>query len=172
MNIFYLHRNPSQAAEFMYNKHVVKMILESAQMLCTAHHILGSGDKVPYKPAHVNHPSTIWVRESNLHYNWLYEHMLALGRIYHNKYGREHLTITKCADPLLIPPLNIPCVGFKQPPQCMPEEYKANSSVDAYWNYYIGEKHSVAHESETIYTKKPYTNEEVINPSFIAAAVL
>lgn len=172
MNIFYLHRNPSSAAKFMYNKHVVKMILESAQMLCTAHHVLGSGDKVPYKPAHVNHPSTIWVRESNSHYNWLYTHMLALGRIYRNKYGREHLTIIKCADPLFLPPLNIPCVGFKQPPQCMPDEYKHIDSIDAYWNYYIGEKYTVAHESETIYTKKPYINEKVINPSSTAAAVL
>ena len=162
MNIFYLHRDPVTAASYMYNKHVVKMILESAQMLCTAHHVLGSGDKVPYKPAHINHPSTIWTRTSNLHYDWLYTHMLALGNLYQTKYGREHLTITKCRESLFLAPLNIPCVGFQQPPQCMPDEYKASSSIEAYWNYYIGEKYTVAHNSETIYTKKPNTNEKSI----------
>jgi len=172
MNIFYLHRNPFKAAKYQYNKHVVKMVLESAQMLCTAHHHYGNGDNVPYKKAHYNHPSTIWVRESNEHYEWLYYHMLALGAEYKKRYSKTHLVIEKCLQPLLNRPPGIPKVSFKQPPQCMPDEYKANSSIDAYWNYYIGEKHTVAHESETIYTKKPYINEEVINPSSIAAAVL
>ena len=58
------------------------MILESAQMLCTAHHVFGNGNNVPYKQAHLNHPSTIWVRENTHHYYWLYEHMLALGEEY------------------------------------------------------------------------------------------
>ena len=61
MNIFYLHRDPVIAAKVQYNKHVVKMILESAQMLCTAHHCYGDKDQiqnVPYKKAHYNHPST------------------------------------------------------------------------------------------------------------------
>ena len=49
MNIFYLHSDPIKAAQIQYNKHVVKMILESAQMLCTAHHHYGAGDNVPYK---------------------------------------------------------------------------------------------------------------------------
>ena len=71
MNIFYLDKCPKKAARLQYNKHVVKMILESAQMLCTAHHHYGNGDNVPYKKAHYNHPSTIWVRENSLHYDWL-----------------------------------------------------------------------------------------------------
>jgi hypothetical protein len=55
MNIFYLNSDPKKAAVIQYNKHVVKMILESAQMLCTAHHHYGSAElnypmvKVPYK---------------------------------------------------------------------------------------------------------------------------
>mgnify|MGYP003655908374 CR=1 FL=1 len=65
MNIFYLHKDPHEAAKLQYNKHVVKMILESAQMLCTAHHeVMGEDADVPYKRAHVNHPSTIWARRS------------------------------------------------------------------------------------------------------------
>ena len=62
MNIFYLHRDPEEAVKPMYNKHIVKMILETAQLLCTAHHELGNGENVPYKKTHVNHPSTVWVR--------------------------------------------------------------------------------------------------------------
>jgi len=76
MNIFYLHHNPYKAATFFYDKHKVKMILECAQMLCTAHHVHDNGDNVPYKKAHLNHPSTIWARSSRSNYYWLYEHML------------------------------------------------------------------------------------------------
>ena len=99
MNIFYLHSNPVEAARLQYNKHVVKMILESAQMLCTAHHCYGDRDQkenVPYKQAHLNHPSTIWARKSRSTYMWLYEHMLALGHEYTRRYNRKHLTIIKC----------------------------------------------------------------------------
>ena len=158
MNIFYLHKDPVIAAKVQYNKHVVKMILESAQMLCTAHHMLGDRDvdgdfvNVPYKKAHVNHPSTIWVRENSLHYDWLYEHMMALGDEYTRRYGKTHLSITKCGH-LRAAPIDIPHEPFEQPPQCMPDEYKNDCSIKAYWNYYIGEKHIVAGKNEKIYEK-------------------
>ena len=101
MNIFYLHRDPHKAAEYQYNKHVVKMILESAQMLCTAHHcIMGSDADVPYKLAHRNHPSTKWARQSGQNYAWLYYHMMELGREYEKRYGKKHLSIIKCEDAL------------------------------------------------------------------------
>ena len=153
MNIFYLDKDPVKAAQLQYNKHVVKMILESAQMLCTAHRFYGN-DNVPYKTAHLNHPSTIWVRESDEHYDWLYNHMLALGREYTKRYDREHLSITKCTQPLFCSPKGIPYKKLVQPPQCMPDEYKDKCSVQAYWNYYIGEKHTVANpKTEKIWTK-------------------
>ena len=82
MNIFYLDKCPYKAAELQYNKHVVKMILESAQMLCTAHHHYDLFTDVPYKKAHYNHPSTIWVRQNKNHYRWLYNHMIGLGEEY------------------------------------------------------------------------------------------
>ena len=82
MNIFYLDNNPVKAAQVQYNKHVVKMILESAQMLCTAHHHYDNGHNVPYKKAHYNHPSTIWCRQNASQYKWLYDHMVALGKEY------------------------------------------------------------------------------------------
>ena len=160
MNIFYLDKCPKKAAQVQYNKHVVKMILESAQMLCTAHHHYGNGDKVPYKKAHYNHPSTIWVRENAYNYMWLYKHMVALGNEYTKRYGKEHLTITKCFDPLFRLPPGIPIpkpLTNTQPPQCMPDEYKDKCSIQAYWNYYIGEKHTIANpKKEKIYERRPY----------------
>jgi len=153
LNIFYLHEDPRKAAEYQYNKHVVKMILESAQMLCTAHHHFDNGDNVPYKKAHYNHPSTIWVRENSLHYDWLYEHFVALQGEYHRRYGKTHLAFSKCYVPLMSHPENIPHEPFEQPPQCMPDEYKDKCSVKAYWNYYIGDKYRVANSNETIKTK-------------------
>ena len=131
------------------------MILESAQMLCAAHHILGNPNDVPYKLAHKNHPCTIWVRENSLHYDWLYLHMMALGYEYKLRYGKTHMSITKC-EHLYMHPENIPHEEFEQPPQCMPDKYKDPCSVIAYWNYYIGEKHIVANtKTEKIYKKIP-----------------
>ena len=159
MNIFYLDKDPVKAAKLQYNKHVVKMILESAQMLCTAHHcIMGDDADVPYKIAHKNHPSTIWVRESDEHYDWLYNHMLALGREYTKRYDKEHLSITKCTQPLFCSPQGIPYKKLVQPPQCMPDEYKDKCSVQAYWNYYIGEKQPIANQkTEKLYERRPET---------------
>jgi len=155
LNIFYLHEDPRKAAEYQYNKHVVKMILESAQMLCTAHHHYGNGDNVPYKKAHYNHPSTIWVRENSLHYDWLYEHMMALGSEYKRRYGRTHMSIDKCGH-LHEAPADIPHEPFEQPPQAMPDEYKDDCSLQAYWNYYIGAKRIIANwKKEDIYEERP-----------------
>ena len=155
MNIFYLDEDPEVAAIVQYNKHVVKMILESAQMLCTAHHELLNNPDVPYKPAHVNHPSTIWCRQNTRHYFWLYEHMLALGEEYTHRYGKIHSSITKCKEPLRLAPFNMKTYAFEQPPQCMPDEYKADCAIHAYWAYYIGEKHVVAAKDEYIYELIP-----------------
>ena len=159
MNIFYLDKCPDKAARLQYNKHVVKMILESAQMLCTAHHCYGDKDQVenvPYKQAHLNHPSTIWTRRSKSTYMWLYNHMIALGDEYKKRYGKTHLSITKCKDFLAIPPRHIQGDDWCQPPQAMPDEYKTECSIQAYWNYYIGEKHTIANpKTEKIYERRP-----------------
>ena len=148
MNIFYLHSDPKVAASYFYDKHKVKMILECAQMLCTAHIALGNED-VPYRKSHLNHPSSVWVRANNENYQWLYNHMLALGEEYTKRYKRTHLTITKCKDILAVAPLNIPTGSFNEPPQCMPDEYKVdNDSVSAYWNYYEQDKYKIANKNE------------------------
>tara|TARA_R100001509_G_scaffold119503_1_gene73840 strand:- start:1587 stop:2072 length:486 start_codon:yes stop_codon:yes gene_type:complete len=159
MNIFYLDKCPVKAAQVQYNKHVVKMILESAQMLCTAHHCYGDKyqvENVPYKQAHLNHPSTVWTRRSKSTYMWLYNHMMALGNEYTKRYGKTHLSITKCKDFLAIPPRHIQGDDWCQPPQAMPDKYKDECSIQAYWNYYIGEKHIVANpKTEKIYEQRP-----------------
>ena len=157
MNIFYLDKCPDKAARLQYNKHVVKMILESAQMLCTAHHVYGNlyqKENVPYKQAHLNHPSTIWTRASVQHYMWLYNHMLALGDEYTKRYGKTHLTITKCAEFLNVPPVHIQGDEFTQPPQAMPDIFKRDCAIHAYWLYYVHDKKNIAHNKERLYDSK------------------
>ena len=142
MNIFYLDKSPKKSAQQHYNKHVVKMILESAQLLCTAHHIKGNPSDVPYKKTHQNHPSAVWVRSSRQNYMWCYYYMLSLGEEYTKRYGKIHKTISKCKEILSKIPKEIEKTDFTQPPQCMPEEFKSECSIDAYRKYYqIGKAH-------------------------------
>jgi hypothetical protein len=144
MNIFYLDEDPAVAAGMMCDKHVVKMILESAQMLCTAHRIL-DGDQYAnearlYKKGFVDHPSTVWARASRYNYEWLWNHMAALLTEYTNRYGKVHAT-ERLVDPLWVHPGNISeDESFSPPPQCMPDQYKCDDTVQAYRNYYLGEK--------------------------------
>ena len=100
MNIFVLDNDPIVAAQSVCNKHVVKMILESGQMLSTAHRVL---DEKPiserfYKLAHINHPSTIWTRTVSANYQWLYSLWSFLCGEYTERYGKEHLTEIKLRD--------------------------------------------------------------------------
>ena len=152
MNIFYLDRDPEIAAQMMCDKHVVKMILESAQMLCTAHRVL-DGDKYAekmglYKLAHKNHPSTIWVRSSELNYRWLWEHYVALMNEYTYRYGKTHATskLRNALDktPDNMPPIQLTDTPFTDPPQCMPAYCKGDDTVKAYQTYYIVEKSGFA----------------------------
>ena len=145
MNIFYLNKNPKVAAIEHNDKHCVKMILEYAQMLCTAHREL-DGDKRPdhlnmYKRAHLNHPSTVWTRENKPHYDWLYRLFVYLSEEYRYRYSKVHATDLRLREVLKVPPENI-CdnKAFRQPPQCMPDIYKCEDSVTAYQKFYIGEK--------------------------------
>ncbi len=82
--------------------------------------------------------------------------MIALGREYNKRYGKIHLSITKCGDVLKYAPGGIYDNGFTEPPQAMPDEYKDECSIQAYWNYYIGEKHTIANpKTEKIYERRP-----------------
>ena len=97
MNIFFLDKDPVIAAQYHCDKHCVKMILESAQLLSTAHRVLDEDDAHPdlYKVAHKNHPSTIWTRSSEEHYIWLYELFRNLSIEFGNRYGKIHLSWNK-----------------------------------------------------------------------------
>ena len=150
MNIFYFYDKDEsdsfkKSAEAQPDKMLVKMPLETAQMLCTAHRELDGNEWADkqglYKRAYWNHPYTIWARESSSNYMWLYEHFLALGEEYKYRYGREHASIIKLAKPLLCIPDNIKTGAMTPPAQAMPEEYKDEDATVAYRNYCINEKH-------------------------------
>lgn len=137
MNIFYLDEQPRTAARYHCDKHVVKMVLETAQLLSTAHHELGS--TATYKSTHKNHPSALWVRSSRQHYEWAVELWLALMDEYTARYKKVH-ACARLIDELSTPPKRIPDAGWVQPPQCMPDEYHRKCAVDAYRAYYVGAK--------------------------------
>ena len=125
---------------------LVKMPLETAQMLCTAHRELDGDDYADevglYKRAYWNHPCTIWARECYDNYKWLYEHFIALGDEYTFRYGKTHASITKLKDALYFHPDNIEDKeGMTTLAQAMPEEYKDEDPTVAYRNYCINEKH-------------------------------
>ena len=152
MNIFYLSDCPQEAAESHNDKHCVKMILESAQMLSTAHRELdGDVPDILYKSTHKNHPSTIWARSSKQHYDWLYRLFRQLSAEYTLRYsksgnwGRDlkvHKTWNKLGKILKTAPKNIKDNGWVDPPQCMPDHCKKPDTIDAYRNYYLTEKAS------------------------------
>ena len=97
MNIFVLHELPYQAATMQCDKHVVKMVLESAQMLCTAHRVQTPEVEYPfqYRKTHFNHPCNKWIRESAANYQWLYDHFMGLCNEYRMRYNKIHLCYKK-----------------------------------------------------------------------------
>lgn len=144
MNIFYLDHDVTKCAEYHNDKHVVKMILETAQLLCGAHHVTTQTPKeIPYKLAHKNHPCSIWVRESLSNYLYLCELGLALCKEYTDRYGKRHKSqdvIEWC----VTNKVNICDKGLTEPPKAMPDQYKEKDVVKSYRNYYIFEKSKFA----------------------------
>ena len=162
MNIFYLDRDTKKCAEMHVDKHCVKMILEYAQLLSTAHRVLDgtestrksktgrsqkfwkledSRDSVLYSATHINHPSAIWARQSLENYQWLYNMFRDLCYEYKYRYNRDHKT-SLLLNVLQYAPNNIARnVFFTEPTPAMPEQYKvAGDSIQSYKNYYLGDK--------------------------------
>lgn len=162
MNIFYLDHDTKLCAQYHVDKHVVKMIIEYAQLMSTAHRILDgtqyldktkSGNKIKrwkldeyrepvmYKASHINHPSAIWARESHENYQWLWRLFRDLCQEYRHRYGgetdKQHKT-SLMLSPLSYSPVNINRFGlFTDPPQAMPADAKIpGNSLEAYRNYY------------------------------------
>ena len=152
MNIFVLDESPIISAQMQCDKHIVKMPLETAQMLCSVWHRYGQGMNVPYKEAHRNHPCTLWVGDSMDNYNWLWLHGMELCFEYTRRYNKIH----KCQQ--VIMDLSYPSPSkfnfdnyFKTPhPQAMPDIYKStklrihNNTVRAYRQYYVNDKKDIA----------------------------
>lgn len=146
MNIFAVNEDPRLAALELPDKLVPKMIVESAQMLSTAHRVLdgdaGADAKGLYKKAYENHPSTIWVRQDAMNYWWLWMHALTLCQEYKWRYTDEtniaaHKTETVIHE-LQDLPLNIPANKdtnweiLQDLPLCMPDHYKVGSGHKIY----------------------------------------
>lgn len=155
MNLFILDLCPEKAAKYHCDKHVVKMILEVAQMLSTAHWIYDDkpNEKL-YKKTHINHPCTKWIRENDKNYLFAYEIFINLCKEYTNRYNKIHLTEKKLKEILSNIPNNIPIMEKMTTfPQAMPDECKKNNAVDAYRKYYMKEKRDIA---KWKYTEIPY----------------
>jgi len=157
VNIFYVDHDPDKAAKALVDKHVVKMILESAQLLSTAHRVLDgkeyvklsetgrkkkvyvlpdARDGIMYQATHINHPSAVWCRTSVENYNWLVEHFFSLLYEYEFRYGREHKCKQMTYD-LQSPPFNLKAWDWTPMPSCMAEEYIISEDpLTNYRNYY------------------------------------
>jgi hypothetical protein len=168
MNIFYLDHDVVKCAEMHNDKHVVKMILEYAQLLSTAHRYLDGNlidgysktgrkqkryvlssdiDSILYASTHINHPSAIWVRQSPENYIWLANMLVALCEEYTHRYGKIHKVERDGLCYVLFKniPNNIGNSGFTQPTPAMPDKYKVKAdSIQSYRNYYKGDKQHIA----------------------------
>jgi hypothetical protein len=142
MNIFILDRNTIKCAESHNNKHVVKMIVEYSQLLCSAHWV--SGSEAPYKLSHKNHPCSIWTRTCLENYVYLCDLAHDLAKEYTYRYGKRHKSqdiIEWC----MINLPNLPEKGDITPfALAMPDECKIGDGVESYRNYYITHKRHIA----------------------------
>ena len=174
MNIFYLDNDPVKCAEMHNDKHCIKMILEYAQLLSTAHRVLDgvstvgltstgrkktsyvlsdARDAILYSATHINHPSAIWVRQSDKNYDWLFSLFQSLMDEYTYRYGKTH-ACSKLEMFLDRIPNNIPQKPFNEPTPAMPPEIKIPvagprgqlyyDSIASYKNYYIQSKAHLA----------------------------
>jgi len=164
MNLFVLDKDPVKAAQLQCDKHVVKMIVESAQMLSTAHRMLDgdmhiergvskAGRKTSikrwvlpddregllYKACHTGHPCTVWTMKSNNNYNWHWVHYKALCEEYTYRYGKVHKTDALLTEALRQLPRNIPVDYLSPLPLAMgaaPECVDYNDPVGSYRKFY------------------------------------
>lgn len=158
MNIFYIDHDPIKAAQGMVDKHVVKMILESAQLLSTAHRLLDgtqvegtsktgrkakrwilhdSRQDVLYLATHIHHPSAVWCRQSVENYSWLVEHFFALMHEYTHRYAKKHACFGDLSFMLQSPPHKLKDYDWTNMPCAMADEYKiSDDPLTNYRNYY------------------------------------
>ncbi len=164
MNIFVLDQCPIKSARMHCDKHVIKMILETAQMLSTAHHVLNSplADEL-YAKTHENHPCSVWVRKSVRNYEWAFVLFAELSKIYREATGKTHKTWNTLGLLLAIPPKNIPSKPRTPFAIAMPSNLsRRNHPIESYRNYYCKEKARIA---KFTYNPKPsWFNDEYVLP--------
>jgi len=140
MNIFHLHKDPKICASYHCDKHVVKMILETGQMLSTAYQRHCGIDEQLYKPAYPKHPMTIWVGDSLGNYMWsmdLLGHLLNQYRLrYHNRIHKTGRILNNliCLNKNIKNKFDVK--NFTQPPLCMPADCKRDCYIFSYRKYY------------------------------------
>lgn len=141
MNIFVLSLNPRIAAELHCDKHVVKMILETAQLLYSVHWTLNP-DSLPefaYKKTHVNHPCAVWARQNAENYRWLCSLGYYLCKEYTFRYGKIHKTEAHIRW-LIVNLPSLPKESRTPFAQAMPDEYKHSDPITAYQTFYLENK--------------------------------
>ena len=121
MNIFFLHDEPDQAARYYADKHVGKILIECCQMMSTSAREYGFVGG--YADTHVSHPMTLWVGASRSHYEWCWDHAVALADEWIHRYGKAPGSMQ------VLPSLGLasrllPDNGWCNPPRCIPDEYK------------------------------------------------
>jgi hypothetical protein len=152
MNIFFLDYDPKKCAQYHLDKHVVKMIVETAQMLYSVHWFLElSLPSNAYKKTHVNHPCSVWARTSIENYKWLCKLGIELCKEYTFRYGKIHKTQSHIVWLKNNVPL-LPQQRITEPAQAMPEEYKDEDPIQAYKNFYI--KNKIGIRGITKYSKR------------------
>ena len=140
MNICHLHHGPEICASYHCEKHVVKMILETGQMLSTAYHRHCGIDEQLYKPAYPKHPMTIWVGDSLGNYMWsmdLLGHLLNQYRLrYHNRIHKTGRILNNliCLNENIKDKFDVK--NFTDPPLCMPDDCKRDCYIFSYRKYY------------------------------------
>ena len=158
MNIFVLDLDPRVSARMMCDSHVVKMTLESCQMLATILRESGATDDdlldaniitksgTPYKSTHKNHPCVRWLMECGANRFWFAQHASWLAREYCVRYHKHHAChapIDNAVNLMLKKKMfGDASKRFDKTPfaQAMPDEYKQEDAVQAYRDYYINEK--------------------------------
>ncbi|UWI83112.1 pyrimidine dimer DNA glycosylase/endonuclease V [Wolbachia endosymbiont of Howardula sp.] len=154
MNIFILDTHPVFAAEMLCDKHIVKMTLETAQLLSNVYHIALKGTNpfvsmmeydiqiVPlYKLTHAHHPCSIWTQHSQKNFEWLLHHGIALYKEYFLRYKKIHKSqkvIDWCVNHKSM--IRFQMLDMQEFIQAIPEQYKCLNPVDGYRKYYLKEK--------------------------------
>lgn len=148
MNIFVVSETPEEAARMLCDQHVVKMILESFQLLATVLRFHGAPESclprtskdTPFRPTHVHHPCAVWTRSTRGNFDWLVRHVEGLCAEYTVRYGKQH-ALERWIDAVRYGRKYVPDGPTTEFARAMPEPYKnAHTTVDAYRAYYRFEK--------------------------------